>query len=148
MRKIQFLLLFVFVAKVLVAQMWETNFAKAKLVAEKENKNIILVFSGSDWCIPCMKLEKNIWSSPEFIEYSQKHYILVRADFPKRKNNTLPKEQQLENERLAEKYNIQGLFPLVVVLDKAGNALGSAGYKNITPTAYLELLHSFESPKP
>lgn len=49
------------VNSLLIAQNWQTNFEEAKVLAQKENKNIVLVFSGSDWCAPCMKLEKNIW---------------------------------------------------------------------------------------
>ena len=62
-----------------------------------------------------MKLEKNIWESKDFIEDSNQHFVLLRADFPKRKSNALSKEQQEKNDRLAENYNKQGLFPLVEV---------------------------------
>ncbi len=126
------------------AQQWETNFDTAKKRATDENKNIILVFSGSDWCIPCMKLEKNIWESREFINDSKNHFVLLRADFPKKKTNKLSKEQQEQNEKLAEKYNTQGLFPLVEVLNKDGKVLGSTGYKDVSPSEYVTLLHSFE----
>ncbi len=126
------------------AQKWETSLDVAKTKAEKEGKNIVLTFSGSDWCIPCMKLEKNIWESSEFIEYSKEHLILLRADFPKKKVNALPKEQQEQNDRLAEIYDKQGLFPYVLVLDKKGQIMGSTGFKNVSPKEYIALLHSFE----
>ena len=128
----------------LSAQKWETNFEVAKARAEKEGVNIVLVFSGSDWCIPCMKLEKNIWESQEFIKYSKDHFVLLRADFPKKKANALSKEQQERNDKLAEIYNPQGLFPLVVILDKKGKMRGSTGYKNLSPLAYIDLIHTFE----
>ena len=127
------------------AQKWETNLDVAKTKAEQDGKNIILNFSGSDWCIPCMKLEKEIWESYEFVAYSKAHYVLLRADFPKKKINALVKEQQAQNDKLAEIYNKQGLFPLVVVLDKKGKVLGTTGYKNIAPKEYIALLHSFET---
>lgn len=130
------------------AQNWESAIDIAQAKSEKEGKNIVLTFSGSDWCIPCMKLEKNIWESPDFREYSKAHFILLRADFPKKKANALPKEQQEKNDKLAEIYNKQGLFPLVLVLDKKGKVLGSTGYKNIDPKEYIALLHSFELAKP
>ena len=126
------------------AQNWETSFEVAKQKATDEGKNIVLVFSGSDWCIPCMKLEKEIWQSPEFIKDSDSHFILYRADFPKKKNNQLSKEQQTANEQLAEKYNKQGLFPMVAVLDKNGKVLGTTAYKHVSPAEYVAMLHSFE----
>jgi thioredoxin-related protein len=145
MRKILvtvFLLAIVFIVK---AQKWESDFDTAKTKSAQEGKNIVLVFSGSDWCIPCEKLEKFIWESEEFMKYSQSHFVMLRADFPKKKANALPKIQQDHNDRLAEIYNKQGLFPLVLVLDKQGKILGTTGYKNISPKEYIALLHSFET---
>ena len=68
---------------------------------------------------------------------------MLKADFPKKKANKLSKEQQDKNDLLAEKYNQNGYFPLVVVLDKTGKVLGTTGYKNITPAEYIKLLSSF-----
>lgn len=127
------------------AQKWETDLTTAKKRATDEKRNIILVFSGSDWCAPCMKLEKNIWESKEFINDSNNHFVLLRADFPKKKNNSLSKEQQEQNNQLAEKYNKQGLFPLVAVLSKDGKILGTTGYKNVSPKEYIAMLHSLEN---
>ena len=144
MKKTFFVLMLVTIVSSLQAQKWESSFEAAKLKAENGGKNIVLVFSGSDWCIPCIKLEKTIWESPEFIEYSNTHFVMLRADFPKKKANALPKEKQDENDRLAETYNKDGLFPLVVVLNKKGKILGSTGYKNISPKEYIALLNSLE----
>ena len=131
-------------ASLVSAQTWEPNFDAAKAKADREKKDIVLTFAGSDWCIPCMKLEKTIWSSQDFIDYAKDHFVMYRADFPKRKANALPKEQQEVNDKLAETYNKQGLFPLVLVLDKNGKVLGSTGFKNVSPKEYIALLHSFE----
>lgn len=135
---------FLFLATLLSAQIWQPSFEAAKTKAEQDGRNIILTFSGSDWCIPCMKLEKSIWSSPEFIDYAKDHYVMYRADFPKKKADALPKEQQEANDKLAEKYNKQGLFPLVLVLDKTGKLLGTTGFKNVGPREYINILNSFE----
>lgn len=145
MNRIFIFTLFIISAFSVSAQQWNLSLETAKSKAEKEGKNIVLCFSGSDWCIPCMKLEKSIWESPEFIEYSNAHFVLLRADFPKKKANALSKEQQAQNDRLAEIYNKQGAFPSVLVLDKSGKILGATGYKNLAPKEYIALLHSFES---
>jgi thioredoxin-related protein len=144
MKKIAILATVILFAVSVQAQNWETNFDAAKRKATEESRNIVLVFSGSDWCIPCMKLEKEIWKSPEFIKDSNEHFVLLRADFPKRKANELSKEQQEANNQLAATYNKQGVFPLVAVLDKSGKILGTTGYKAISPRDYIALLHSFE----
>lgn len=124
----------------LSAQDWRTDWDIAKVEAEQANKKLILVFSGSDWCIPCIKLEKEIWKSPAFIQYAQKHYVLFRADFPKRKKNKLPETIQQLNDRLASQYNPKGYFPLVVVLDAQGKVKGQLGYEKVTPEAYIALI--------
>lgn len=126
------------------AQDWKTNLNEAKELASKENKNIILVFSGSDWCAPCIKLEKNIWESQDFISHAAANWVLLKADFPRRKANKLSKEQTKENEMLAENYNPNGYFPLVVVLDSSGKTLGKTAYKDISPKEYILHLQSLE----
>ena len=125
------------------AQEWETDFAKAKEIATKENKPIVLVCQGSDWCAPCMKLDKKIWSTDKFKSYAQDHFVMLKADFPRKKANALSEEQQEKNSKLFEKYNLNGYFPFVVVLDKDGKVLGETGYQKVTPTDYITLLESF-----
>lgn len=129
----------------LSAQNWQTDLETAKELAQKENKEILLVFQGSDWCAPCIKLDREIWTSEEFKDFSKTHYILVKADFPRRKKNQLVSAQQEKNNKLAEKYNPNGFFPLVVVMDKEGHVLGKTGYKKVTPHEYIEILNSFKS---
>lgn len=130
---------------ILSAQDWKTSLEEAKSEASKESKNIILVFSGSDWCAPCIKLEKSIWQSEEFKNASDENWILVKADFPKKKANALLEEQQKENNKLAEKYNPEGSFPKVVILNYEGKVLGIMGYEKITPEQYVSKLKSFKN---
>ena len=125
------------------AQNWETNFDTAKKLAKESNKKIIMVFSGSDWCAPCIKLDKQIWSNDAFITHANKNYIMLKADFPKRKKNALTKEQQEHNNKLAEQYNTSGYFPFVVVTDKDANVLGTTGYKKVSVAEYINTLDSF-----
>lgn len=126
------------------AQSWKTSFTEAKAQAAAENKNILLVFSGSDWCAPCIKLDKTIWQSEEFKSESAQKWVIYKADFPKKKNNLLPLELTESNKKLAEQYNKAGNFPLVLLLNPAGSVLGISGYKNVSPQEYIQLIHSFE----
>jgi thioredoxin-related protein len=142
--KKMFLIVALFCSMLSFSQEWKT-FEEAKILAQKENKNIILVFSGSDWCAPCIKLDKNIWQSEEFKAEAAQKWILVRADFPKKKANALPQNLQNENKELAEKYNKEGNFPLVVVMDKNTKVTGKTGFKNVSPGEYISLLHSLET---
>jgi len=125
------------------AQEWYHDFDEAKEIAQKNNRNIILVFSGSDWCAPCIRLEREIWNSKKFQTYAKDHFVLVCADFPTKKANKLSKEQEKKNALLAEKYNHEGNFPLVVVMDKHAVVLGYTGYKKVSPEEYIGILESF-----
>ena len=125
------------------SQDWLINFEDAKKMATDKNQKIVLVFQGSDWCAPCMKLEKEIWSTSEFQKLNDNHFVMLKADFPRRKNNQLPEDQQEQNKKLAELYNPSGYFPLVVVLDKNGKTLGKLGYEKSTPSKYFNKLSTF-----
>ncbi|RKR07931.1 thioredoxin-like protein [Maribacter vaceletii] len=128
----------------LFSQEWQTDFTQAKELSSKNNIPIVLVFQGSDWCAPCIKLDKEIWSTEEFKNYAKENFVMLQADFPKKKKNSLSEEQAEKNKALAEQYNSKGYFPFVVVLDKDGNVLGQTSYKKVTPAAYIKLLESFK----
>jgi thioredoxin-related protein len=142
MKKVM-VLVFFFVISLGYSQDWKTNFELVKKEAASQSKPVVLVFSGSDWCAPCIKLDKSIWQSAEFKEYAASNLILERADFPKKKQNQLDSNLQKQNDGLAERYNKEGVFPLVVVLDSKGTVLGKTSYKNVSPNEYIALLNSF-----
>ena len=122
----------------LSAQEWEFDYNKALLKAKKENKTLILVFQGSDWCSNCIKLEHNILNSDTFKKYANDKLVLLKVDFPRRKKNQLSEVQQQHNNKLAEKYNAEGYFPLLVMLDDEGTVKEKLGNENVSPQAYVE----------
>lgn len=143
MKTIFFTLLVALFALPLSAQFWQPDFTTAQQVAAKKGQNIVLVFSGSDWCAPCIKLERDVWEQAEFTAAAEGDFVFYKADFPRRKANKLSKEVNERNASLAELYNTQGSFPLVVVLSPEGDVLGQTGYKKVGPTEYAEILKSF-----
>jgi thiol-disulfide isomerase/thioredoxin len=139
MKKIIYIALF-FLTQFSVAQDWVSSWSHATESATTLNKPILLVFSGSDWCAPCIKLDRDIWTTPVFQSYAKKNLILYKADFPRRKANQLPEPLASENNKLAEQYNTKGYFPLVVLLSPKKDILGQTAYLNISPEAYIEKL--------
>ena len=125
------------------SQNWQSDWEETKLKSKQTNKKIVLVFSGSDWCIPCIKLEKEIWTNPEFIFYAEENYLLFRADFPKRKKNKLPNEIQDRNDQIASVYNPNGYFPLVVILNSNVEVIGRLGYDKIPVKSYIQNIEDF-----
>ena len=109
---------------------WLTNFKEAQEQAKSSKKLVLVDFTGSDWCGWCIKLDKEVFSTPEFQEYASKNLVLMEADFPRRKD--LPSEVKAQNERLAQDLGIQG-FPTLVVFDSEGKKLAEFGYEAAVP---------------
>lgn len=142
----RFLLALTFVLSLLTSaqsQEWLTDMDEARQKATELERPILLVFQGSDWCVPCMKLQHEIWDSEAFKTYAADSLVLLKADFPRKKANKLSDEQRSKNDKLAEQYNLEGTFPLVVILDARGKVLGTTGYKHISPAEYISLLYKF-----
>src|SRR5574339_200746 len=93
---------------------WHTDLAKAQAKAKAENKLVMLDFTGSDWCGWCIKLNKEVFSTDEFVEFAKKNLVLVEVDFPRKKAQSA--EQKKANQALQSKYQIQG-YPTLIVLD-------------------------------
>lgn len=125
------------------SQQWETDFERAYERSITEKKLLLLVFSGSDWCMPCIKLDKQIWQSSYFKTYAEENLVLYKADFPSKKKNRLPVELANANKALAEKYNKQGFFPLVILFDNELQIRNKKGYLNVSPENYIEQLTTF-----
>ena len=113
---------------------WLTNYKQAQDEAKANNKLVLLDFTGSDWCGWCIKLDREVFSKPDFKEYASKNLILVEVDFPRGKK--LTGTQQAHNSELAERYEIQG-FPTIIVLDREGKKLGEMGYTPGGPAAFI-----------
>jgi thioredoxin-related protein len=108
---------------------WLTDFDQAKAVSKEKHMLILLNFSGSDWCSGCIRMHKEIFESADFQEYAANHLVLVNADFPRSKKNSVGAEQEKRNNALADRYDPKGYFPYTVLLDSDGSVLKSwTGY--------------------
>jgi thioredoxin-related protein len=91
----------------------DTVFARAT----RYHQPVLLVFSGSDWCAGCIRLHKKVISDTAFIHFADKHFQIITADFPQRKKLSATSVKQ--NEALAERYNPNGVFPYLVLIDES-----------------------------
>lgn len=122
---------------------WLTDIEEALAKAKTQQRPILMVFSGSDWCRPCIKLRKEVFEQKKFHDFAKASLVLLKVDFPRNGKNKLAKAQLRHNEKLAEKYNDQGDFPLVLLLQPDGKILGKTGYLGGGPEVYLTRLQSF-----
>jgi protein disulfide-isomerase len=128
----------------LAAPKWYTDLDEAKAVAVKENKPLLVDFTGSDWCGYCIKLHAEVFDKPEFEAFA-KNYVLVELDFPSKKPQ--PAEEKAKNKATQTKFGVSG-FPTVLLIDaKSGEAYGrQSGYGPGTgPKAYIEKLSAFKN---
>lgn len=117
---------------------WLTDFAVAQKIAKEKNQLILLNFSGSDWCGPCIRMKKEIFGNQVFNDYATPNLVLVNADFPRNKKNKLNKDQVKLNEALADKYNPEGKFPYTLLLDADGKVLKKwDGFPNERPEDFV-----------
>jgi thioredoxin-related protein len=139
------LLMICIIAMLTANTTWLGDFNQAKTQAAQQHKLILVNFSGSDWCGPCIRLRKEILESDAFETYAAGHLILVRADFPRQKKNQLSPEQVKLNEALADKYNADGKFPYTLLTDENGKVLKDwDGFPNESPEQFIAQIASVE----
>ena len=122
---------------------WYTDLTKATDLSIKENKPMFLFFTGSDWCGWCIRLQKEVFKTPEFVKWASDNVILVELDFPRKNEQT--EAVKMQNAQLQQQLQVRG-YPTVwfVSATKTAeakvnlNALGSTGYVAGGPQVWLE----------
>ncbi|MFS4467278.1 thioredoxin family protein [Maribacter sp. 2210JD10-5] len=142
--KAQFSILFFLISIFVFSQEWEETYEAAEEKLEGSGKNLLLVFSGSDWCAPCIRMERQFFETADFEDYANENLILYKADFPRKKKNQLAPDLVETNKKLSEKFNPKSYVPLVVLLNKKQEVLGEFGYRNKPPAYFISLLNSFQ----
>lgn len=123
---------------------WHTDFAAAKQKAAQENKDLLVHFTGSDWCGWCMKLNKEVFHDKALAKAINKDFILVQIDFPRRKE-LLPELSQ-QNVILKKKYNITG-YPTVMLCDALGRPYAKTGYRKGGAAPYIAHINKLQERK-
>lgn len=121
---------------------WTTDFPAAQAQAKKENKLVVMNFTGSDWCSWCKKLHQEVFGTKEFGAYAKEKLVLVEVDFPNAKQQTAALKKA--NDALQEKFKAEG-FPTIVVLNGDGKVLWrQVGYMAGGPEAWIGKLKSLK----
>jgi len=146
MKKILVLAFFTLTSMSIQAQeelTWHTDMSKATDISIKENKPMFLFFTGSDWCGWCIRLQKEVFKTPEFVKWAKDNVVLVELDFPRKNNQSDVVKQQ--NAQLQQQLQVIG-YPTVwfVSATKTAdakvnlNALGSSGYVAGGPKVWID----------
>lgn len=137
MKKIFFILLIAFSTLTLQAQEgqeWHTDLGKAMTVSKKNKKPLFLFFTGSDWCGWCIKLQKEVFKTPEFTKWAKENVVLVELDFPRRTAQT--PELKNQNAQLNAFFKVQG-YPTVWLTNVAQNAEGKIEFSPFGNIGYV-----------
>ncbi len=119
---------------------WNSNLEKAIQQAKKENKAVLVNFTGSDWCIWCKRLSSEVFQQKEFEEYAKSSLVLVMLDFPRSIEQT--QEIKAYNNMLAQKYGIQG-FPTILIINSKGELVAKTGYQQGGASNYVKHIKSY-----
>jgi thioredoxin-related protein len=124
---------------------WTADFAAAKKQATEENKDLLMDFTGSDWCGWCIKLKDEVFQHDEFKNGVKDTFVLVEIDFPKDKSK-LSEETQKQNQELGGKYGIEG-YPTIMLTDASGRPYAATGYQPGGPEKYVTHLNELRGRK-
>ncbi|PHR69019.1 MAG: thioredoxin [Lutibacter sp.] len=100
---------------------WQEDYDKAVKKAKKQNKLILLYFTGSDWCGPCKDLNVDFFETKRFSKIADENFIVYKADFP-HNLDLLTQKQRKKNYYLSRMYDV-GSYPTIVIIDKNGNEI-------------------------
>jgi thioredoxin-related protein len=103
--------------------------------AARTGKDILLIFSGSDWCMPCIRFEKKILSDSSFQKFAGERLVILVADFPQR--TRVPDSLRIQYEALAEQFDPSGQFPQIILLDSGRKRLGNLSYTDQPPGDFI-----------
>lgn len=119
---------------------WKTDLSEALTLAKKDNKVVLIDFTGSDWCQWCQRLNDEVFSKDEFADFAKKNLVLVKVDFPK--NIEQSNSTKYYNQNLANTYGVEG-FPTVILLDKNGRGILKTGYIQGGVVNYIQQLKQY-----
>jgi len=124
---------------------WTSDFAAAQKQTADSKKDLLIDFTGSDWCGWCIKLKEEVFSQQAFKDGVKDKFVLVELDYPKDKSKLSEKTIQ-QNEELGKKYGVQG-YPTILLADAAGKPYAKTGYQKGGPESYVTHLDELRARK-
>lgn len=118
---------------------WFEDFEDAKSLAAAEKKPILMLFTGSDWCPPCRRLESAVLSKKEFKEYAEKELVRMEVDFPRNKRQSASLKRA--NQQLQSEYKVRG-YPTLLLMDAKGKVISTISTGAASPGDLIKSISS------
>lgn len=93
---------------------WEVTMDAALAKAKSEKKPMLALFTGSEWCPPCIMMNKEVFGKKEFAQKAGKKFVLAFIDIRKEGN-----ELSAESQKVVGTYKVRG-FPTVILFTEEG----------------------------
>jgi thioredoxin-related protein len=120
------------------SQEWLTDLEEGFEEASESDRSVLLVFSGYDWCAPCIRLKSQVFDSKVFLDFAARDLVLVNIDFPRKKKNMPGPEREEKNRKVAESYNPEGAFPRVLLFSSDGEENLVVDHGSLEPDIFLQ----------
>lgn len=114
---------------------WHEDLKEAITISQKENKPLMLFFTGSDWCGWCIRLQKEVFFKPEFTKWAAENVVLVELDFPRKKAQS--QELRAQNAQLQQQFQVRG-YPTIWFVKADKNSSGQVNLSQIGRTGYVK----------
>jgi thioredoxin-related protein len=119
---------------------WQTDYKQALAQAASEHKQVLLDFTGSDWCPYCIQMDKEVLEKAEFKKYADQNLVLVKLDFPRKKQ--LPAAEATQNRSLQQQFSIEG-YPTYILVSASGKEINrQVGALEGGPSAFIDWAQS------
>lgn len=126
-------------------ELWIQDFEQAKKLASAQGKDILIDFTGSDWCGWCIKLDEEVFAKQAFIDVIPKKFVLLKLDFPRDQSLVTP-EIKAQNAKLQKEFGVKG-YPTIFLTDATGKQYAQTGYQAGGPEKYIEHLDELQNSK-
>lgn len=114
---------------------WHEDLKEAITISQKENKPLMLFFTGSDWCGWCIRLQKEVFFKPEFTKWAAENVVLVELDFPRKKAQS--QELRAQNAQLQQQFQVRG-YPTIWFVKADKNSSGQVNLSQLGRTGYVK----------
>lgn len=126
---------------------WYDDFDLASTAAKAQGKDLLVDFTGSDWCGWCIKLHKEVFVRDKFLIPAKEKFVLVALDYPRSEEAKAKVPNPERNNELRKTYKVRG-YPTVLLMTADGEVYGNTGYRKGGAESYIQYLDTLIAKRP